>query len=199
LINYLIFLEENKIFTFDDSNSGYITKQGVVYTKKTGWADCDIAKTPLTNYEKRAFFHFDCSTMPKHPIRKIKKVEFLREDDVVQPPLQPLNTDILIGSWIAPSLEAGAADFTGGNSMFLNILQSPAYGDDQWINLSDGGADPTAYCDPDGWTDIAIRDTSVTVNATGHAFNNVRLKCKLRLTSIYPEIAPGRGENGYAV
>lgn len=192
-------VEVVKEYDFNTSTSGFIQEQLGVYAAATGVSNCLIRCNTTTHLFRRAFFQFKTTDIPQEAI--ITKVEIKRvEWQIITPPPSDYTT-LRIGTWIGNSLDANAADYSGGNDTFADILTVPnlSYMD---IAASGGGADPLYYLNKGGNTDISIEDTSFRpVGFTNYQFNNTVTKnnVTLRVTYVKLRRVAGSGKNGYIV
>ena len=176
--------DEVDIFSFNNSDSGYVKLVGAVYSFATGWQNCIIQKYTLLRNQTRAIMRFNTATIPDDATIDI--VELYAYHRLAQPSPSSLDSATHIGSWCGAALDASANDYNAPGSLDISFNIIP-FGN-AWIDLSSAGPDPTGYVNKTGYTDIQIRDTSIgPAAAYGYNFNDTKAdeKCKLRVTYHY--------------
>jgi hypothetical protein len=171
-------------FNFTDADSGYVQLQAITYSIGTGYGNCTIQKIPSTGTDKRTVQRFDTSSISDSAT--VTKVEWFRRDSLAQSLPFPNATTFRIGSWCGAALDASANDYNATGALDCGIDVYNSYLDGDWIDLADGGYDPTSYVSLTGITDIQIRDTHSIKETSQWSFNTSKSKCQLRVTYTVP-------------
>ncbi len=183
------------VLDFTASNTGrilYIPPS--TYMATVGWLYCEAGRADSSNMDWRAYFSFDTSSLPDHAQIDAVYFQIRRRDDPFGEP-QYYSLKFSIGTFIGPTLDGNAAEWTGG-ALMVTLSAKPA--DKTTLDLSADAQDPCPYVNKTGETDIKIWDAST--KGTGDDvwstnFNQfIATPCKLYVYYSVPSAtATGKG------
>lgn len=160
-------------FDFNTADSGYVRKQGFMYSTGIGANKCIIAKNSAIGREDRVVLRYNTSGIGAGAT--VTQIEISVWHSSAQPTPQSTSSTTLVGSWCGASLDGSANDFnaSGASDTYTDLLP---YGDGDWADLGTDGVNVT------GITDVQIRDTTGPAGSYGHAFNTTKQNMQLRVT-----------------
>lgn len=171
---------------FTDGSSGkiYWTSLGG-YVAYTGSSSVSYSGNPSTGAYERGFLNFDTSVIGAGAT--VTMVEIYVINNIVQPSVGPTTSYMYIGQFIEGSLDGNVGEWNGGSLIWVVLSFTRANFPDGWKDLSEGGyGDATGYVDVTGETDIRFYGTRGDKTAWGQNLNQVKDKCKLRVTYTVP-------------